>query len=569
MATLRNKRKLAAVSRETPKSTRSGRTQNILNPELTQDYISQVSEEIEGRVTKKLSKEFSRTESRILGALSKLDEFFLNPQVRTCSVAVPGTSRSSNPDNQGTNEDRPSDDPGPEVEFSSPHSGAETDPHMVTGAQEENRYCPHIVTGAQEEIRYCPHMVTGTTSESRQHPHMTMETQEEIPYCSTSTSSGKQKKARSTSQPQFRSENTPATLEADQILLALQQLATNSNSANFNNNISRISKLPKSLTTTMPTFDGKSEKFEFFEDLFQTSLKIHNQLTEEDKINYFHSLMRGDALQTFKNITTPSRENLAEIPTVFRRKYVKPQSMAAANHKFQRLVFNPANQKLIDFLDELQKLAKDAFGVAAQEIIEQFIYAKKPPHLEKTINQAHLENGTYKQIVSHLERELELNSLEAPDEMQLNVVMQQDTQQNTGKPKPTCHHCKKPGHYRNQCRQLKREKDQGQNNTDSASNNKNNNGSAPTNSNPNNKAPVSNKANNTNNQRDRRPRLVFPPCETCGRTNHSTERCYLGANAANRPPPRNRRPEGQNQAQQRNTQNNSDDNVQAAAQPLN
>ena len=52
----------------------------------------------------------------------------------------------------------------------------------------------------------------------------------------------------------------------------------------------------------MPTFDGKSEKFELSEDLFQTSLKIHNQLTEEDIINYFHSLMRVDALHTFKNI---------------------------------------------------------------------------------------------------------------------------------------------------------------------------------------------------------------------------------------------------------------------------
>ena len=413
MATLRNKRKLAAVSRETPEITRSGRAPNVLDPELTQEYISQVSEEIEGRVTKKLSKEFSRTESRILGALSKLDELLLNPQIRTCSVVAPGTSGSNNFENRGTNEDRPSDDPGPEVEFASPISRAETNPHMVTGVQREFR------------------------------PHMAMENQEEIPYCSPSTSSGKQKKARSTSQPQFRSENTPATLEADQILLALQQLATNSNSANFNNNISRISKLPKSLTTTMPTFDGKSEKFELFEDLFQTSLKIHNQLTEEDKINYFHSLMRGDALQTFKNITSPNRESLVEILNVFRRKYVKPQSMATAKHKFQRLVFNPANQKLIDFLDELQKLAKDAFGVAAQAIIEQFIYAKMPPHLKKSINQAHLENGTYEQIVSHLERELELNGLEAPDEMQINTVMQQDTRQNSEKPKPTCHHCKK------------------------------------------------------------------------------------------------------------------------------
>ena len=221
----------------------------------------------------------------------------MNPQVRTCSVAVPGISRKSSLENQGTNEDRPSDDPGPEVEFSFPLSGPETDPHMVTGATD-----PHMVRGVTD-----PHMVTGVTQEILQHPHMTMETQEEIHYCSNSTSSGIQKEARSTSQPQFCSENTPATLEADQILLALQQFATNNNSANFNNNISRISKLPKSLTTTMPTFDGKSEKFELFEDLFQTSLKIHNQLAEEDKINYFHSLMRGDALQTLKNITSPNR----------------------------------------------------------------------------------------------------------------------------------------------------------------------------------------------------------------------------------------------------------------------
>ena len=386
MATLRNKRKLAAVSRETPEGSRGRRGQNVLDPELTQDYISQVSEEIEGRVTKKLSKEFSKTESRMLGALSKLDEFHLNAQVRTCSVDVPETSGNANTKNREAHGDRSSNDPYPEVVYFPHHSGqlnspeAETNSHMVTETY------PHMVTGGPEEIRHNPHTMTAT--------------QEENPYCSPTTSSGKQKKARSTSQPQFRSENTPAKIEADQILLALQQLATNSNSANFNNNISRISKLPKSLTTTMPTFDGKSEKFELFEDLFQTSLKIHNQLTEEDKINYFHSLMRGDALQTFKNNTTPNRENLGEILTVFRVKYVKPQSMDTAKHKFQRLVVNPANQNLIDFLEELQKLAKDAFGVAAQAIIEQFIYAKMPQHLKKSFNQAHLENGTYEQIVS-------------------------------------------------------------------------------------------------------------------------------------------------------------------------
>ena len=161
-----------------------------------------------------------------------------------------------------------------------------------------------------------------------------------------------------------------------------------------------------------------------FEDLFQTSLKLHYQRTEEDRIHYFQSLMRADALQTFKNITSPNRENLGKNLTVFRRKYVKPQSVATAKHKFQQLVFNPANQKLIVFPDELQKLVKNAFGVSAQVIIEQFIDAKMPPHLKSSINQAHLENGTSEKIVSHLETDLELNGLEAPDEMQKNTLTQ-------------------------------------------------------------------------------------------------------------------------------------------------
>ena len=393
MATLRNNRKLAAVTSETQEENlRNGQSRNTSVPRIHEEYITQVSEEIEGRVSKKLSQEFNRTESRILGALTKLDEFLSNQQIHTHFETVPGTFRNTNVENQGTNEDNSQSDPHPE-------------PGIFRGQTTQNlgpKDCRDMVTGATEEIRNGHDMVTAV--------------QEEIPYCSSGISAGKQKKARSTSQPQFRSENTPASIDADQILLALQQLATNSNSANFNNNISRISKLPKSLTTTMLPFDGKWEKFELFEDVFQTSLKIHNQLKEEDKLYFFHSLMRGDALQTFKNIDRPNRENLTEILTVFRRKYVKPQSMATAKHKFQQLVFNPANQKLIDFLDELQKLAKDAFGVAAQAIIDQFIYAKMPPHLKKLINQAHLENGTYEQIVTHLERELELNSLEYPDE---------------------------------------------------------------------------------------------------------------------------------------------------------
>ena len=429
--TTRNKRKLAALNKEIcEEHPRSNLAQNSSALRSQEDYITQVSEEIEGRVTKRLSKEFSRTENRILGALARLDDFPMNPLLPGHSGTTPEPTRNALYNNQGTNEDDSQNDPHPEAGLfhgqTTRNAGPEDGHDMVTGATARH----DMVTGATKQIRNRHDMVTGATERHNMviaaeteslsghdmvtaaqkdslygHDIVTGATEqignchdmtgvhEEVTYCPPSTSSGKQKKNRSTSQPQCHSENTPATIEADQILLALQQLANNNNSANFHNNINKISKLLNSLTTTIPTFDGKSEKFELFEDLFQTSLKIHNQLTEDDRINYFQSLMRGDALQTFKNINGPTRENMGEILAVFQRRYIKPQSMATAKHKIQKLFFNPSNQKLVDFLDELQKLAKDAFGRAAHAIIEQFIYAKMPPDLKKSINQAHLENG--------------------------------------------------------------------------------------------------------------------------------------------------------------------------------
>ena len=111
------------MSRETPDGSRGSRGRNVLDPELTQHYISQVSEEIEGRVTKKLSKELNKTKSRILCALSKLDEFLLNPRVRTCSVAAHGTSGNANSEYREIHGDRSSNDPYPEVGYFPHHSG--------------------------------------------------------------------------------------------------------------------------------------------------------------------------------------------------------------------------------------------------------------------------------------------------------------------------------------------------------------------------------------------------------------------------------------------------------------
>ena len=291
----------------------------------------------------------------------------------------------------------------------------------------------------------------------------------------------------------------------NQIAIAIEKLA--------NKNPSQSLFHPKN-TLTFNGKNEKNEKFEYFEDLFHTTLRMQPNLTEDMKINHFHAHLRGLALKTFKNIQRTPTTTLEDILKVFRRKYVKPESSASAKHRLNRLFFDPENQKLPDFLEELQESAEKAFGENAHHMIENLLYAKMPPHLKKSINQAYLENGTYDQIVKHLEREMELNGLEADEPLvktQMTVTKKEQTTEKTNKkqndkakkqtPKTVpdktlkndqCRYCKETEHMMTDCPKLAK-----------------------------------------------RRKLEADPdaekCQTCNTPGHDEENCYFGANMENRP----------------------------------
>ena len=146
MATLWNQKKLAALSREIQEYPKNNQSQNLAAPGITQDLTAQLSEENKGRVTTKLPQEVSSTESRILGAMSKLDEFLLNPWKRTFSWTLSGTFQSADVENQKPSGVRSQIYPHPEVEFSACRASNLIDSypdetsHKVTRVQEEGPY---------------------------------------------------------------------------------------------------------------------------------------------------------------------------------------------------------------------------------------------------------------------------------------------------------------------------------------------------------------------------------------------------------------------------------------------
>ena len=115
---------------------------------------------------------------------------------------------------------------------------------------------------------------------------------------------------------------------------------------------------------------------------------------------------------------------------------------------------------------------------------------------------ARLENATYEEIVTHLERELELNGLEEGDDIHVPTMSTAPiaTRPGTGllssgiDPNITCNYCKKPGHVKDDYRKLKRKEEQRRN-----------------------------EGQDTKKE--------YPKCPTCDKTNHLAERCWKGAGA--------------------------------------
>ena len=163
---------------------------------------------------------------------------------------------------------------------------------------------------------------------------------------------------------------------------------------------------------------------------------MYPHLTEFQKINYFHFLLRGDALQAFCNIEDAKKDSLEEIMTIFKRRFGDYLLMAKARCEWDALRFDPSTQKRHEFLDVLQRTAKEAFGSEAQQFIDKAIYAQMPDHVKKILNRVYLEDKPYNDIVLHLEREMPLNGLGAPDEVNLVPLTKIESAQTKPETKP-------------------------------------------------------------------------------------------------------------------------------------
>ena len=133
-------------------------------------------------------------------------------------------------------------------------------------------------------------------------------------------------------------------------------------------------------------------------------------------------------------------------------------------------------------------------------MIDSLLYAKLPLKLKRSVNE------TYEKIVAHLERELELNALDESGDLPMAPMASASTGNHNllsigidTNMDAQCSYCEATGHFYKSCHKLKKRKEMEEKNV---------------------KKPQ---------------RSTYPPCDTCRKKNHPTERCWQGAGAHLRP----------------------------------
>ena len=242
---------------------------------------------------------------------------------------------------------------------------------------------------------------------------------------------------------------------------------------------------PKILQTQVPLFRGNREKYNEFEHLLKNHLRPHmHKLTEEQKLNYFQSLLRDDAIEFWQTLKITTETTLTDILQAFSKEYAKEDLKEVSKYKFDQMRYDPTTESFADFLTKFKKLAKQAYGEKANDIAETFSFAKLPIQIQNELAMAGKHDATSEEIKTFVQRRCQyaqllpnnagmqpLNNIQNYPAKQQTNQQTTSTSNNAAKPNAkkevkrkfegNCRYCNIVGHKWIDCRKRLRDESNG------------------------------------------------------------------------------------------------------------
>ena len=236
----------------------------------------------------------------------------------------------------------------------------------------------------------------------------------------------------------------------------------------------------KLLQTHVPNFRCQKDKFVEFEHLLLNHLSpLANKITEESKLHFFQSLLRDDAIEYWQSIQITPLTTLKDVLDLFRKEFAKEDLKEVARYKWDQARYDPTTETFSDFLKNLKKIAKQAFGEEADKIIKMFLFGKLPVEIQQELTMANKEESSPEEIKTYLMRKYQYQQYVAPPTaiQPFNAVTSSAPATiTTTKPTTTttttqpterkrfegqCFYCGKTGHRKTECRARQRDEANG------------------------------------------------------------------------------------------------------------
>ena len=233
----------------------------------------------------------------------------------------------------------------------------------------------------------------------------------------------------------------------------------------------------KLLQTHVPNFRGQKDKFVEIEHLLLNHLSpLANKITEENKLHFFQSLLRDEALEYWQSIQITPLTTLKDVLDLFRKEFAKEDLKEVARYKWDQARYDPTTETFSHFLKNLKKNAKQAFGDEADKIIKMFLFGKLPVEIQE-LTMANKGESSPEEIKTYLMRKYQYQQYAAPPttiQPFSAVTSSVPTNNETTKPATTttqpterkrfegqCFYCGKTGHRKTECRARQRDEANG------------------------------------------------------------------------------------------------------------
>ena len=162
---------------------------------------------------------------------------------------------------------------------------------------------------------------------------------------------------------------------------------------------------PKILQTQVPLFRGNREKYNEFEHLLLNHLRPQqHKLSEEQKLTYFQSPLRDDAIEFWQSLKMTNQTTLAQVLRYFKKEYAKEDLKEVAKYKFDQMRSDSTAETFNDFLNKYKKVAKQAFGDKSSDITETFLFAKLPVQKQNELAMAGKHDASMEEIRTFIQR---------------------------------------------------------------------------------------------------------------------------------------------------------------------